>query len=186
MLRLAQLFVLLAVLATFSFAKSSEKLPLPEKLQARELPWFAMRTKDSEGIYNSVINRDKLKNIVEQRNSKRIIFAFFATWCVPCREGLKIMSKNSEKLKKKDILVVLVSVGEKDYNKVDNFAKEYIKKEWLLGFDMNSNIPEKFGLLEQDNKIQFPKTLLLDSNLVPLMLIGEEGDDFLQILCGDL
>jgi len=186
MLKLIQLLVLSAALANFSFAKESERLPLPEKLQAKDLPWFAMRTKDGEGLYNSVINKDKLRKIAVQRSSRRIVFAFFATWCIPCREGLKLMSENSEELKNKDVMVVLISVGEKDYGKVDGFAKEYLKEEWLLGFDMNSNIPEKFGLLGQDNKMQYPKTLLLDSSLAPLMLIGEEGGDFLRILWSDL
>ncbi|MCL2281867.1 MAG: TlpA family protein disulfide reductase [Fibromonadales bacterium] len=170
------LFILLAVLAGFSFAKDSEKLPLPKELQAEELPWLAM-----DGTYGSIINKTSLKELA-QKSGQRIVFAFFATWCVPCREGLKLMNEKAGNLKDNGVLVVLINVGEDDYGKVEKFANKYAKKDWVLGFDKFGNIPEKFGLKKQDAEMPYPRTLVLDSNLRPLMLIGTEGDDFPQVL----
>jgi thiol-disulfide isomerase/thioredoxin len=177
------LIVCLALIVPlFSFAKPSEKLPLPKELQAGELPWFAVTARDGGGAYNNVINRDNLKEIAKRNNSKGVILAFFATWCVPCREGLKLMDKKAVELKEKGVLVVLVNVGEDDYGKISEWAKQYAEKEWLLGFDKFANLPEKFGLAKQGADMPFPRTLVLDSNLRPLMLVGQEGDDFPQIL----
>lgn len=177
-------FACLAFLPGFSFAKKSEVLPLPNALQTEELPWFALPVKDSEESYNGVLNKNKLKNIAAQKNSKKVVLAFYATWCMPCREGLRRMSEKAAELEKNGVLVVLVNVAEKsfDFGKINRWVMEYAREGWLLGFDEFGGLPEKFGLAEHGGEMPLPKTLLLNSNLRPLMLIGQEGDDYLQIL----
>jgi len=164
----------------FAFAEPSEKLPLPSELQS-ELPWFAVVTKDGEGTYNSILNKDKLKAFAKQKNSKRVVLAFYATWCIPCREGLAIMSRKSAELEKNGVLVVLINVGEDDFGKTNKWVSGYMKDNWLLGFDKFNNLPENFGLSKRGNEMPLPRTLLLDQDLRPLLLIGQEGDDYPQI-----
>jgi thiol-disulfide isomerase/thioredoxin len=178
---------LLVLLAVFAFAKESQKLAMPPELQAEELPWFGPDAKDGKGTYNAVINNDKLKEIAKQRKKTRIVFSFFATWCAPCKVGLAKLSKNSEQLKKQGVLVVLVNVAEKDvdnynYGKIESWAKEYYKEEWLLVFDRFGSTLEDFGLSKSRDNIPLPRTLVTDANLRPLMLLGYEGDDFPGIL----
>jgi len=176
-------FVCLVFLPSFSFAEKSKILPLPNVLRAEELPWFALPVKDSEESYNGVLNKNKLKNIVAQKNSKNVVLAFYATWCISCEEGLKRMSDKAAELQKNSVFVVLVNVAEKsfDFGKVNKWIMEYAKEGWLLSFDEFGDLPEKFGLTEH-GEMPLPRTLLLDSNLRPLRLIGQEGDDFPQIL----
>jgi len=182
MRQLALFSVLLMFSTVFSFAENSKKLPLPKELQAANTPWFALDMRDGEGTYNGVMNNDKLKEIVRQKNGKRVVFAFFATWCIPCHEGLKLLGSKNDELKKNGIQVVLVNVGEKDYDKTYKWVKEYAKEDWPLCFDKYSNLPESFGLSKQGEDMPLPATLIFDSDLKPLMLIGQEGDDYLQIL----
>jgi len=175
----------LAFSASFSFAegKPSERLPLTKQLQQGEIPWFALVTKDGESNYNGVLSKDKLKAIIKQRNSKRVVFAFYATWCIPCKEGIAKMSNNSADLEKNGVLVFLINVGEADFVKSSKFVSMYVKDEWLFGFDKFNNMPENFGLSKKgDSQMPLPKTLLLDQDLNPLLLLGDEGDDFIQIL----
>ena len=183
--RPALLCALLAFLAGFSFAATSEKLSFPKGLQLnKQLPWFALDMKDAEGTYNGVIKNDKLKEIIHQRNSKRVVFAFFATWCFPCREGLRLLGEKAAELKDNGVLVILVNVGESDYVKTDKWIKEYAKEGWLIGYDKFNNMPETFGLVKRGEEMPLPATLLLDPNLRPLLLIGHEGEDYPQILWG--
>jgi len=180
------IFILLSALAVF--AKPSEKLPLPKELQAEELPWFAFDAKDGDGV----INKDNLKELAKQKKYRKVVFSFFATWCVACREGLKKMSDNANELKKNGVLVVLVNVAEnylENYSrkKIDEWARQngYLKDEWLLVFDKFSNSLEDFGLQKNESEeAPLPRILITDGNLHPLMLIGEEGEDFLRILEG--
>jgi len=170
-------FVCLAFLANFSFAqKTSEKIPLPHELQS-ELPWFALVAKDDGGTYNGVLTKDKVKAIAAQKNSKRVVMSFWATWCEKCLEGLAKMSNKAAELEKNGVLVVLVNVGEDDYAKVSKVAGKYAKNDWMLGFDRFNNLPENFGL-KLSGEIQLPRTLILDKDLRPSLLIGYEGDDF--------
>jgi hypothetical protein len=42
---------------------------------------------------------------------------------------------------------------------------------------------ETFGILKTSGgQMPFPNTLIVNADLLPLMFIGEEGDDFPQIL----
>jgi len=177
-------FVCLFCLANFSFAEGrlSEMLSLPRELQG-ELPWFAMVSKDGEETYNGILTKDKLKSIVAQKNSKRVVLDFYATWCIPCREGLTRLNEKAAELEINGVLVVLVNVGEeKDYAEINKWVSRYAKDSWLLGFDKFNNLPANFGLSKNGGEMPLPGTLLLDKNLRPLLLIGNEGDDFIQIL----
>jgi len=179
--------VLLLALAVF--AEPTNILELPKELQAEEVPWFAFSSKDSDGTYKRTINRDDLKELAKHKY-KRVVFSFFATWCVPCRDGLKIISDNSEELKKNGIMVVLVNVAEKDLDnysraKIEEWVRQngYSREEWLLVFDKFSNSLSSFGLQRNGStEAPLPRTLVADSNLRPITLIGEEGDDYLQVL----
>jgi len=178
--------ILILLFALVIFAEPSKKLPLPKELQAGELPWFAFDAKEG----NVVINSDNLKELAKQKKYRKVVFSFFATWCLPCREGLKRMGNNASELKKNGILVVLVNVAEnglENYsrNKIDEWTRNngYLKDGWLLVFDKFSSSLEDFGLQKNGNEeAPLPRTLIADSNLRPLMLIGQEGDDYVQIL----
>ena len=182
---------LILLFALAVFAEPTKKLPFTKELQAEELPWFAFDAKDGKGTYDKVINRDNLKEFVKQKKYKRVVFSFFATWCVQCREGLKQISSNSTELKKNGVLVILVNVAEKDMDnysrkKIEEWVKKegYFREEWLLVFDQFSNSLEDFGLKKNTSaeEVPLPKTLVTENNLRPLMLIGQEGDDYLQLL----
>jgi len=173
-------FVCLTFMANFSFAQKSEKLSLPKELQS-EVPWFALVAKDAEGGFNGVLSKDKVKAIAAQKNSKRVALVFFATWCEKCLEGLARMNKKAAELEKNGILVVLINVAEteEDYNKINKVVSRYIKDDWLLGFDPFNNLPDNFGLKRSSEmQMPLPKTLILDKDMRPLLLIGNEGDDF--------
>jgi len=173
------------------FAKPSEKLAFQKELQVDELPWFAFDAKDDNGTYGKTINKDHVKEIVKQKKYRKVVFSFFASWCTNCLEGLKRMSTNAEALKKKGVLVVLVNVAEKDLDKyspkkIDDWItieKKFFGSDWLLVFDKFSNTLETFGLQKRGNEeAPLPRTLITDDKLRPLILIGAEGDDYLQLL----
>jgi thiol-disulfide isomerase/thioredoxin len=182
-MRKLTLFLVL-IITLLAFAKPSEKLPLPQKLQ-NELPWFALDAKDGNS-YNGLLNNDKLKEIAKERGVKRIVFSFFATWCAPCKEGFSKMGKKAAELEKNGVLVVLVNIGEKDYEKVGKWVKPYFKEKWLLVFDSFNTIPKDFGLVGQSTEMALPQTLILTPDLKPVMRIGYEGKDFPQVLWNDL
>lgn len=177
-------FVCLFLLVNSSFAQGSPSviLTMPKELQGDDVPWFAMVVKDGDDSYNGVLSKDKLKALIKQKNSKRVVFAFYATWCISCKEGLARLGNKARELEKSGVMVVLINVGEDDYAKVNKWLSGYEKEGWLLGYDKFNNIPANFGLSKNGGEMPLPGTLLLDQDLRPLMLIGQEGADFPQIL----
>ena len=176
------LFIFLAALSVY--AQPAEQLSMPKQLQG-ELPWFALDTKDGEKSYYGVLNNNKLKDIAKKRGSKRIVFSFFATWCVSCKESLILMNQKAAELEKNGVLLVLVNMGEQDFGKIDEWAKPFLRDEWFLSFDSFKNLSEDFGLSKPGGEMPLPQTLILDPDLRPVMLLGDKGDDFLQILLKD-
>lgn len=177
-----EITIILLLFISLAFAQKSEILELPPELKSGELPWFALDTKDDRGYYNAVINNDKLKQIISQEKSEKIVFSFFATWCVPCKEGLKQLSNKASELKSKKIFVVLVNIGEANYGKTDEWVKLTTGRQWLLGFDKFANLPQDFGLIKIGEEMSLPRTLITDSNLRPVALIGNEGSDYIKLL----
>jgi len=63
---------------------------------------------------------------------------------------------------------------------------DYLKDEWMLVFDKFSNSLDDFGLQKNGEEAPLPRTLVTDENLRPLMLIGNEGNDYVQVLLSKL
>jgi thiol-disulfide isomerase/thioredoxin len=158
--------------------EKSQILPLTAQLQKETIPWFVAR--DREDVQQ--FTKKQLETFASPQ-TKRIAMVFFASWCIPCREGTVRLRNNQDELDKNGVQVILVNAGESDIPKIENWIKEYGNKEWFVILDKFKNIQKSTGLIsEMETEIVFPKTILLDNKLKPLLLIGAEGKDWPQIL----
>ncbi|GHV15435.1 hypothetical protein AGMMS49938_13670 [Fibrobacterales bacterium] len=155
----------------------SKQNPLPKPLQKAVIPWFVAR--DSTG--DAAFSLNDLKKAIKP-DTKRVVFAYFATWCPPCREGTVRLRDAVPLLKENGVQVFLINAGEKDKELVLKWVEKYATKDWTLIFDTFGQITAKYGLAPNDAPMSLPQTLLLDQNLKPLLLLGAEGDDWPQIL----
>jgi len=183
-------FALSLVLALSSVAfvyagGSTEILPLPKELASVEvIPPFS--AKDSTG--EEPFQRRHLEDMVRREQGvKRIALVYFATYCAPCAEGMKRLKNAKAALKANGILTVLVNVGEgeDDPEPVYKFVRENGGTGFPLILDIRKQLVDPYGLSEVDGvtvKTIMPKTLVLDSKLRPLFLLGEEGYDFPEVL----
>lgn len=172
-----KLILLLVVLlvSSLSWAEESLMLPMPSAL-SKDLPWFAVREAKSG---NSPFTKSHLAEFAKK--SDRVALVYFATWCVPCRAGVKRLASARKELVNNRVSVVLVNIGE----------DEQLVKKWIDGVGASSfkviadpfkRMTEGFGLVKVDEEIALPKTLVLDGKLKPLFLIGQEGSDWPDIL----
>jgi len=177
---LKTLFILGFLLQTVyaSELKHSEKLPLTPQLQKGALPWFVARDRSDKEPFS----KKHLETFVGAQ-TKRVAIVFFATWCLPCREGVVILRDKQAELDKHGVQVVLVNTGENEVAKVEEWIKANGNKNWLILIDKFKNIQKNTGLISSnDSEIVFPKTILMDRELKPILLIGAEGKDWPQIL----
>ena len=156
------LMVSLSWAGNFTPDQESRRMSLPATL-SDSLPWFAVR----EISENSLpFTRSHLAKIA--RKSERTALVYFATWCIPCRVGVRRLAENFEELQKNKVSVVLVNIGEQDENLVMN--------------DPFKRLTEGFGLVKENEKISLPRTIVLDKKMKPLFMLGEEGRDWPQVL----
>ena len=159
-------------------AVASVRLPLPQNIRD-SIPWFAVFELRND---NAPFTRNHLS--VLARNSNSVAFVYFATWCVPCREGLKEISKNMESLKETKTSIVLVNVGEREKDKIVEFLKSFSLENTLTVVDPFSRLTEGFGLIKPNEKIDLPRTILFDKSMRAQLMVGMEGDDYIEILKG--
>ncbi len=159
--------------------EKSQILPLTAQLKKDSLmPWFVARDKNDLQPFS----RKNLEEFVGTE-TKRIALVFFASWCIPCREGVAILRDNQSDLQKNGVKVVLVNAGENDISKIESWLKIYASEKWLVIIDKFKNLQKNTGLIsDSETDIIFPKTILLDNKLKPLFLIGAEGKDWPRVL----
>lgn len=178
---LTMLVVLLFSSALFAAepAPASVKLPLPAVIQD-SLPWFAVFELQNE---NAPFTRNHL-NILAQK-SERVALVYFATWCIPCRVGLKQISDNAAEIAAAKTSVVLVNVGEREKEKITNFLKKFSLENAPAVVDPYGRLTEGFGLIKTGENIDLPRTIIVDKSAHPVMMIGAEGSDYISILKGE-
>jgi len=159
--------------------EKSQVLPLTAQLKkGSPMPWFVARDKNDLQPFS----KKHLEDIVEP-GTKRIAMVFFASWCIPCREGIIILRDNQAELQKNGVQIVLVNTGESDIPKIESWVKANASEKWPVILDKFKNLQKSTGLISgTETEIVFPRTILLDNKLKPLFLIGAEGKDWPKIL----
>lgn len=179
------LFVLFFVLlfSTASVAAEpmalSQKIPLPAIIQD-SLPWFAVFELQND---NSPFTRNHLNALAQK--SERVALVYYATWCIPCREGLKQISTNLEGLAAAKTSFVLVNVGEREKDLITRYLAKFSLEKMPAVVDPFGRLTEGFGLIKEGENIDLPRTVVVDRNLRPVLMVGAEGADYIQILKGE-
>ena len=171
-------FVLVALFAFAQgvFAKESVKKPLPPQIQD-SLPWFAVR---ELGDNNTPFTRTHLQQIAKKNN--RVALVYFATWCIPCRVGLKQIAAHHDELAKAGTEIVRVNVGERDTEALTKYLQTFSLDQMKAVVDPFGRLTEGFGLKKENENMSLPRTIVVDSSLKPLFMLSEEGDDFINLL----
>jgi peroxiredoxin len=113
-----------------------------------------------------------------------VALVYFATWCIPCRAGIKQIVAHQAEIEKSGTAVVLVNVGERETNKVKEFLTKLSADKLTSVSDPYGRLTEGFGLVKEGQNISLPRTIVVDKSLKVLHLIGEEGGDYIELLKG--
>ena len=176
------LIMVLTIIQAMAFAAEgvelSQELPFTPQLQKEVIPWFVARDR----VDLQPFSKKNLETVVTPQ-TKRVALVFFASWCIPCREGVVRLRDNQAELDKNGVQVILVNTGETDVPKIEAWVKENGSDKWLVILDKFKNLQKSTGLIaDMETEIVFPKTILLNKDLKPLLLIGAEGKDWPNIL----
>lgn len=174
--KVTRILCTIASAAVLAFADPSAEMPLPSAI-SDSLPWFAVR---EIKVPNAPFTRSHLAKAVEKKN--RVALVYFATWCIPCRVGVKKLAEHQADLSQNGIQVVLVNLGEKDEKSILSWIEKTGASNFTAIGDPFKRLTEGFGMTSEGSNISLPRTLVLDKNLKPLFMLGQEGSDWPQIL----
>jgi peroxiredoxin len=166
---------------------SKKLLPLPKELQGNIIPDFYVLAIDNETEFS----REKLAKEVKKLGTKRVVISFFASWCIEnCGPEFVKLKENANTLKEKGVSVYLIDVGEKIMQmskEVSDFVNKYAGDSFPFYFNQNASMLKNFGIIER-NAVQFslPVVVVMDENLKVLNVFTNSGNDFPQVLWGDL
>ena len=164
------------VSASASMQEKSRKIEMPKSI-SDSLPWFAVR-EISENMVP--FTRSHLEKITSK--SDRTALVYFATWCIPCRAGVKRLVEQADELGKNNVSIVLVNIGERDEGAIKKWIQKLNASVFTAVIDPFKRLTEGFGLVREGEEISLPRTIVLDSKMKPLFMLGEEGSDWPQVL----
>lgn len=96
--------------------------------------------------------------------------------------GVKNLAAAEALLTQNKTEVVLVNIGETDEKAIARWVEKLGASRFKVVVDPFKRMTENFGITRSGEEMSLPKTLVVDSKVKPVKLIGKEGGDWPQVL----
>ena len=116
-------------------------------LQAAEAPGLSL--KDAQGIQHSL----------SDYRGKVVVLNFWATWCIPCKEEMRIFADVDKRYREQGVIVLAASVDDQKTKKYINQFARSNKMSFPILVDATTDDMKRIGLGEL-----VPSTLFLDKD----------------------
>jgi thiol-disulfide isomerase/thioredoxin len=145
--------------------------PLVCALVAIVLPFYGTAwTRPTAAPDLTLTNLDGTAHSLAEYRGKIVVLNFWATWCLPCREEMPMLSKLASKYDEKDVVFLAASIDDaQTQSKIPHFLKK--KKITLPVF--TGATPESLKQFALGEIV--PATLILDRDGTPLFRIEGEA-----------
>jgi thiol-disulfide isomerase/thioredoxin len=110
-------------------------------------------------------------------NTHRVALVFWATWCKPCKEGLKLLNAGKAKLDAAGVSVVLVDV-EEPADTVRTFLSKH-PASFFVVLDQYGRSKKPY-LDDGNGSVALPRTVIIGRDGKVLRIIGKEGKDYVD------
>lgn len=132
-------------------------------------PWFAGA--DARAPERAI----NLKRLLAEQQP--IALVFFATWCSPCRVGLRRLVEHADALERANVRVVLVDYREPQ-ERVLPFVNELKLGRFPVILDKFGVVARSFGVAEGDDKVALPRTFVILRDGKVAAIFAEEAEDY--------
>jgi len=136
-------------------------------------PWFSGWDRD-----NQVVTLEKLLADPETRG---VTLTFFATWCAPCKRGLKMLKDFQKRLEEAGIRVVVVDFGEAEAK-----ATAYVDALGLPFTLVTDRHGRMRGVYLEVERPELPRTVVVGRDGRIAAVFGEEGADYIDRIVASL
>ena len=101
-------------------------------LIGQKAPSFNLKTFDNKEL--SSVSLD----------DKGLVLNFWASWCVPCVDEVKVLDRANKKYRNDDVVFIGINIWDDNENAV-NFINKY-NANYLNGFDPSNEIQVEYGI----------------------------------------
>lgn len=169
---------LLAVSVAPAFATTGKTEALPRSGQAivgEQAPFLSGWT-----VENKIFNTAK---VFKDESVEECALVFWATYCLPCLNGLKMLAAAEERFAERGIRIVLVNFSELP-EKVQRFLTDNPQPYPVVLDRWQKNA--KTYLADENGAVTLPRTVLIDRSGVVKAIFSTEGNDYVErILAGE-
>jgi len=106
-----------------------------------------------------------------------VALVFWATWCVPCIEGIDLLSTAHEHLEEAGVQVILVNLGQSEA--IVRAFFEYRNKVFPVVMD-RFRIAESEYIVSDNVNGSLPRTVLIGSDGTVKAIFSVEGGDYVE------
>jgi len=116
---------------------------------------------------------------------RSVALVFWATWCLPCREGIERLNVAAVRLREAGVSVVLVNYGESEETVRNFFGGRDCAFPIVLD---RFKISEAYYIMSDRSGGSLPRTVLICSDGIVAAIYGAEGRDYVDnvITTGEL
>lgn len=125
------------------------------------------------------INKEKLQDLIKNRNGKALLLNIWATWCGPCREEFPELVRLESEFKGKNLDIIGISVDSK--KEVDSKVIPFLKNQktnfrvFINGFEKDEDL---IDFVDKKWQGEIPVTIIYDqSGSRKSFLIGSQDFD---------
>ena len=159
--------------------KKSEQLTQSGVIQlGQEMPFFSGWTVNQST--STPFNSAKYFQSKKTQKVKHFVVSLCASWCAPCKEGLKRLKKKKRLFKKKKVDILVLIADQKE--NAQALFDQYGFKGATFIVDPFETYALKFSPGESKRQLVLPKTFVLDQKAHVKRIIGKEGKDWIHLL----
>jgi peroxiredoxin len=120
------------------------------------------------------------KTMFKAGNQSKYIINLCASWCEPCKKGLKEIQGHWDQLKAKNIKVILLIANPK--TEALNMLKELKLTEVTAIADEFNTHTKKYSPISENQQMTLPRSFVVDEKGNITQIIGAEGTDYIELL----
>ncbi len=145
-------------------------------------PWLAGWTLDDQAV-----NLEHLKREALSRGGRFLLVVFFATWCEPCRHGLRVLAGHRAALRDAGVHLVLVDYQE-EAPRIRPFLATMGLEDARVVLDRFGKVARAYGAERRAGddrwEASLPTTVLMDARGEVRLIVTREGPDYLDRILG--
>ena len=141
----------------FIYSNKTDNIPKTIKV-GDPAPTFVIKSLDGKLFFLRDFCGEHLRKPWINKEKKCVILSFFASWCMPCMEEIKILHKINDH--NDNLIILLINVGEPREKVLQLAEKQNFKLPVLL--DDYLTVSREYNIIDEKNNAKLPQLVFIN------------------------